>query len=124
MSMLMLARLVRLLALICTLLVAVGWILFAIDQTGAASKQTTEQIAGQRAQSTPDPTPDEEKARERINSRAREAIDDANDVLLRPFAGLVDGSGSDWVRRSVPALLGLLLYGVGLSMLARYMAMR
>ena len=32
----------------------------------------------------------------------REAIDDADDVLVAPFAGLVDGSSSSWVRRGVP----------------------
>ena len=47
----------------------------------------------------------------------REAIDDANDVLLRPFAGLVD-SDSAWVNHGMPAVLALLIYGFGLGMLA------
>jgi hypothetical protein len=47
----------------------------------------------------------------------REAIDDANDVLLAPFASVID-SDSAWVNHGVPALLGLLLYGVGLGLLA------
>ena len=64
--------------------------------------------------------PGEERARERAHSRAREAIDDADDVLVAPFAGLVDGSASSWVRRGVPTLLALLVYGFGLSFLARF----
>jgi hypothetical protein len=50
----------------------------------------------------------------------RETIDDADDVLVAPFAGLVDSSSSSWVRRGVPTLIALVLYGFGLSFLARY----
>ena len=44
-----------------------------------------------------------------------ETIDDANDTLVEPFAPVVDGAGSKWVRRLVPALLALLVYGFGLG---------
>ena len=63
------------------------------------------------------PTPGEEAARERRNGGARELIDDANDVLLAPFANLID-SDNGWVHHGVPAVLALLLYGVGLGLLA------
>ena len=63
------------------------------------------------------PTPDEENAREAQNSSVREVVDDANDVLLAPFANLID-SDSRWVQHGIPALLALLLYGVGLGFLA------
>jgi hypothetical protein len=124
MSMLMLTRLLRLAALVCTLLVAVGWLWFAVNQSDAASKDSAEQIAGQQALSTPDPSPDQERARQKVNTKIHEVVDDANDVLLRPFAPITADSGSKWVRRSVPALLALLVYGFGLSMLARYLAVR
>jgi len=41
-------------------------------------------------------------------------------VLLKPFAAAVNGSESTWVRRSIPAFLGLVLYGFVLGFLARY----
>ena len=66
------------------------------------------------------PTPQEEKAREARNSGFREVIDDANDVLLAPFADLIDSDNS-WVNHGVPALLALLLYGVGLGLLANWL---
>ena len=44
---------------------------------------------------------------------------DANDVLLRPFATVAQASPSKWMRRSVPALLALLVYGFGFGLLAR-----
>jgi hypothetical protein len=50
----------------------------------------------------------------------REKIDDADDVLLRPFAFVAGNSDSSWVRRGAPAVLALLVYGFGLSFLARY----
>jgi hypothetical protein len=41
-------------------------------------------------------------------------------VLVSPFAFVADGSGSSWMRRGAPAVLALLVYGFGLSFLARY----
>ena len=38
-------------------------------------------------------------------------------MLLRPFVDLVD-SDSAWVNHGMPALLALLIYGVGLGFLA------
>ena len=53
-----------------------------------------------------------------------EWVDDANDVLLKPFASIADSSSSKWVRRTVPALLALIVYGLGFGMLARVAAGR
>ena len=52
-----------------------------------------------------------------MNGTVHELVDDANDVLLGPFTGLVD-SNERWVTHGVPTLLALLLYGFGLGMLA------
>jgi hypothetical protein len=119
-----LERALRLAAVICSLLVLVAWGWFAADETGAASRSTQAQIAGQAAARTVDPDPDQERQREQVNGTVHEYVDDANDVLLRPFAGLTAGSSSKWVRRSVPALLALLVYGFGLGLLARFAAGR
>jgi hypothetical protein len=62
--------------------------------------------------------------REKVHSKPREFVDDVNDVLLSPFAGLTDSSGSKWVRRSIPALIALLVYGFGGGFLARFAAGR
>lgn len=120
----MLERPLRLLAIACSLFVAAGWLLFAIDQTNQASKASVAEIAGTQASSQPDPNPQQERARERIHGKAREFIDDVNDVLLRPFAGVTANSSNEWVRRSIPAALALLVYGFGLGMLARHLTTR
>jgi hypothetical protein len=65
------------------------------------------------------PSPQEEAQREKVNGAFREAVEDGNDVLLGPFANLVESADNTWVLHGVPALLGVLLYGFCLGMLAR-----
>ena len=116
----MFERLFKVSAVVLSVLVALGWVLFAVDETSAASRESAAEVAGQEAVRRADPTPSQERARERTHGKVREGIDDANDVLLKPFAAAVNGSESTWVRRSIPAFLGLVLYGFVLGFLARY----
>ena len=96
--------------------------MFAIDETDKGSKTQQAKLAEELRDSS-DPVvpvvPDakQEAAREEAHGPVREAIDDANDVLLRPFVDLVD-SDSAWVNHGITALLALLIYGVGLGFLA------
>ena len=108
-------RALRFTAVVCSLLVVVGWGWFAIDETSAASEQSQAEIAGQTASRTASPDPDQELDREKVNSKAHEVVDDANDILLRPFSAVAENSSSKWVRRTVPALLALLVYGFGIG---------
>lgn len=120
----MIERALRLAAVVCSLLVILGWGWFAFDEAGTASANTQAEIAGQQAARSVSPDPDQERDREKVNSSVHEVVDDANDVLLNPFAALSENSDSKWVRRSVPALLALILYGFGLGLLARVAAGR
>ena len=113
---------VRVIAIVCSGLVLLGFAYFATDEMSRGS-QNQQNALGAELASEPDPapvapSPDEEAARERVNGKFREAVEDANDVLIGPFASLVDGSGSRWVTHGVPAVLGLLLYGFCLGVLA------
>ena len=116
----MFERLLKVSAIVLSVVVGLGWVLFAVDETSAASRESAAEVAGREAVTRPDPTARQERARERTHGKVREGIDDANDVLLKPFAAAVNHSGSTWVRRSVPAFLGLVLYGFVLGFLARY----
>jgi hypothetical protein len=69
---------------------------------------------------TPAPSTQGETAREKQHGQAREFIDDVDDDLLSPFAGIID-SDNDWAMRLVPALLGLLLYGVAFRVALAYL---
>ena len=50
-------------------------------------------------------------------------IDSASDTLTSPFRSVVN-SGNQWVVEGVETLLALLIYGVGVAMLIRYVRMR
>jgi hypothetical protein len=114
---------IRTAAIVASVFVALGWGLFAIDQARGASHESVAGIAGDPT-TFPDPTPRQERVREKSHGTVREFVDDVNDVLLAPFAGIVDDSDSEWVRRSIPALIALLVYGFGGGFLARFAAGR
>jgi hypothetical protein len=114
--------LVRLVAIVCSGLVLLGFAYFATDEMSRGSKNQQNALASELAGTVDPPpvapSPDEEAERERLNGTFREYVEDANDLLIGPFAGLVETADNRWVTHGVPALLGLLLYGLGLGMLA------
>jgi hypothetical protein len=107
-------------SVVASAIVILSFALFALDETRAASRRTAAETAGLKAARTADPSPDQERARERAHSSVRELIDDADDVLLSPFAWAVPDTRDTWARRGVPALAALFVYGVVLSFLARW----
>jgi hypothetical protein len=113
--------LLRTAAFVASAIVLVSFGLFAIDETRDASNRSVAGIAGLEATRAADPTASEERARERAHSKAREVIDDADDILVTPFAPVTADSSSSWARRGIPTLLALIVYGFGLAFLARFM---
>jgi hypothetical protein len=106
----------RLIALVTCSIIVVSFTLFATEQAQDASKAQVSAIV--------DPGGATERQREKLgHTKAREVIDDANDVLLRPFAARLD-TDNVWVLRGVPTLLGLLVYGVLLLFVARLIKVR
>ncbi len=113
---------VRLVAILTSGIVLLGFAFFAVDEMerGSQTQQNLIDRETKGAQYDPAPiapTPGQEAGRERVNGTFHELVDDANDVLLGPFTGIVD-SDERWVTHGVPALLALLLYGLCLGMLA------
>lgn len=113
----MLERPLRWLAIFLSLIIAAGFILFALEDIDRASNNSRNRLAGYAATA---PSAAGERERERRHSAAREYVDDANDVLLKPFASVSENAESRWAQRGVPALLALLLYGFLLAFLSRY----
>jgi hypothetical protein len=105
----------RWVAIAATLFLVTGFAMFAGDEMSHASSQQVTYLSGGSTS--------QEKARESHHSPVREAIDDVDDPLLRPFTGVAD-SRNHWVRQGVPTLLALLVYGLGLGFLARYVRIR
>lgn len=117
----MLERPLRYVAVLTSAIIVASFGLFAIEQTRAASAKTRGQIAAQEVNGRdPQAAAGVERLRQSRHTKGRELIDDANDVLTRPFAQFVTVDQNIWARRSLPALLALLVYGVGFSFLARY----
>jgi hypothetical protein len=102
-------------AVLASAIVALSFALFAVEEGRQASEHQQSAVV--------DPGPAQERQRAAGHTTAREAIDDANDVLLRPFAGVVD-TESAWANRIVPGLLGLLVYGFGFAFAARLIDVR
>ena len=118
------ASLIRICAVAAAALVALSFVFFAVDQLGAGSEKQVQALRSDpergpsRAElDEPAPEPAVERAREARHSSVREYVDDADDVLLAPFTGLID-TDQIWVQRLVPGLLALLLYGLGGTLLA------
>ena len=117
----MLAGPIRAASVLATLIVILSFILFALDDTRAASERTAAETAGLEATRTADPSPTAERAREAVHGDVRELIDDADDILLAPFAWAEPDTSSTWARRGVPALLAVFVYGFVLGFAARYL---
>jgi hypothetical protein len=112
--------LIRFVAIAISGIVLLGFALFAVNEMDKGSQAQQDKVERELGHTPNDlvaPNGREEAFREAHQGKFHEAVDDANDVLLRPFVDLVD-SDSAWVNHGVPALLGLLIYGFGLGMLA------
>ena len=123
----MISRLVTWVSTIAALVLVASFAMFAIDQARNGSKQQVAKLgAGLEPTNAAtnvnqaDPTPKTERQREKMHGQVREALDDADDVLISPFTGVVDSS-SIWSQRGLPALIAFLLFGVGLRVAAAYL---
>jgi hypothetical protein len=112
--------LIRYLAIAISVIVVLGFAMFAVNEADKGSQAQQDKLERELGHAPNDlvaPNAHDEAFREAHQGKFHEAIDDANDVLLRPFVDLVD-SDSAWVNHGIPALLALLIYGFGLGMLA------
>lgn len=113
---------VRLISKVIVLVLVLSFGMFVIDELTAASKNQSA-VANQTATAT---ITRDVHGRE-INpgqAKLRRDIDRVNDTLTQPAEKLVtssSGTTSPWIMRGVPFLLGLLLFGLGLHMLANWL---
>jgi hypothetical protein len=98
-------------------IVVISFGLFAIDEAKGGSKRQADRVAGI---DDPAPSRETERQREKAHGDVREAIDDADDVLIAPFSGVVT-PGSVWAKRGLATLLALLVYGVVIRILIGYL---
>ena len=107
-------RLIRFVSIAVCVIVAVSFLIFAVDQTNTASHRQTETLG---VTSTRPASAGHENTVHRV-------IDDAAGRLTSPFSGVVSSSSGEWATRGVKLLLTLLVYGFGLGYLARALRVR
>jgi hypothetical protein len=112
-----LARIMRLASIAICLIAMASFVTFAVDQAGKGSShqqaEVNEAAPGGAATTSTDTSAESKK------SGLHEAIDKAFSTLSSPFSGITSGSTSQWTIQIVDTLLVLLVYGFGLSFLAR-----
>jgi serine/threonine protein kinase len=109
-----LARAILATAIVLALVVLAGFGAFAVAESQRPpGAQTSVLLSYQRTV----PGPMGERRREAVHGPLRERIDDANDVLLQPFAGILK-HGNRWLQRGLPSGLALLFYSLSALLLA------
>ena len=113
----MLHRALHLVSLFCCLIVAASFVLFAHDQVAGASQHQTAEVVGPTAVASTNVSSD--RTATVHHSQPRVFIDGVTKTLTAPFTSLVSSS-NPWVDHGVPAALALVVYGLGLGLIARY----
>ena len=112
----MIKRTLLLVSTVCTLIVVASFVMFALEKANAGSTTQQDKVV---SIDQPDPSAQVEAQRAKKHTKVRELVDDANDVLTKPFNGITT-SNDIWVERGVPFVLAFLLYFVVLRVLAGY----
>lgn len=106
-------RLIQTVAILATLVLLASFGLYGLDQASGASQNaqtsvnTGRDITAGPAMHAP------------AHNTLRQAVDDVNAQLVSPFATFAPGDPSSWSYHLITLLCGVLLYGLGLGLLAR-----
>ena len=113
----LLARILRLASIVICLIALASFVTFAVDEAGKGSSHQQAEVNEAAPAGTA--TTAAKASSESKKSGLHEAIDKAFSTLSSPFSGITAGSTSQWTIHIVDTLLVLLVYGFGLSFLAR-----
>ncbi|WP_249011044.1 hypothetical protein [Conexibacter sp. DBS9H8] len=112
------ARLLRLLSLLCCAFVVASFLLFAVSQTSHASAGQAEAIANGTISG-----PNRKSVPISREAQPRRFIDQVTAQLESPFRSIVS-TDSRWMRHLIETGLSLLLYGFLLGFIARWASAR
>src|SRR5881227_2466669 len=118
----MIQSLLRYASIAISAIVILSFAMFVNDQTASSSAKDVATINaedGTGTQQQQQPPPAQPKAH-KPHGQPRRAIDGADKTLTQPFDGLVRNSSSAWVRKAVPSFAALLVFGLGLTLVAAY----
>lgn len=95
---------------ICLIVIA-SFAFFAVAQTRNASQAQQRELAGES-------TPAKSTSKERPGT-VHKVVDEVSEQLTSPFSAITSGSSDQWVKQGLDLALSLVIYGFGLSFLAR-----
>ena len=123
----MISRLLLWTSLLASAFIIVGFLGFAYDEVNGASKHQQQVIAGTNTRQDtpigPGYQPTLQRAPDQQHNLVRREVDHVANALSSPFDGLVT-SRDAWADKGIPALLALLIFGLGLGFLSRFSAGR
>jgi hypothetical protein len=126
------ATLLRYISIVLCLIIVASFVMFVWDEAGTASKnQAAIALNDPLAEIKRDehgrlikPAPAGSTAATSEPSEIRRTIDGINDTVTAPGEMVGENAGGNaWVMRSAALIFGLLLFGLGLSMLANWLGM-
>jgi hypothetical protein len=112
----LLARIIRIASIAICLIALASFGKFALDQTKSASGHQQAKVNEADPSGTTTPA---KPSKPKPKSLLHDTVDKAFSTLSSPFSGVTSGSSSQWTIHIVDTLLVLLVYGFGLSFLAR-----
>jgi hypothetical protein len=116
----MASRFLLICSLVCSAIVLVSFVLFAYDQTSGASKHQVASLAGGPNQTASGVVVTSESTHAVVHKgQPRRFIDGAARELTAPFRAFMEGD-SQWAVWLVSTALAVLVYGFGLSLVARF----
>jgi hypothetical protein len=118
----MIQSLFRYVSIAISAVLVLSFVMFVTDQSESGTAHEVATLNSENGTNQPAPANTQPpKPAAKQHGQPRKAIDDADKQLLKPFDGLVSSSTSKWVRKGVPTLIALLVFGFGLNLLAGYL---
>ncbi len=105
--------------MIACLFVVASFVIFVVDQSTNASGQQQEVVAQSGGQTSHATT-----SAGSHPSELHKGIDEVAEKITSPFAGIVSSSSSEWGYQLVRLVLSLLVYGLGVGYVVRYLSVR
>jgi hypothetical protein len=110
--------LLRLVSRVACLIVIASFAIFVVHQASDASNTQQNEVNGALAPSAANPTLPTSSSHSR-KSTAHRVIDEVSEKITSPFSAITSGTSNEWAIRGVDIVMTLLVYGFGLSFLAR-----
>lgn len=117
----MIQALLRYTSIAVSAIVVLSFAMFATDQSQASSAKEVQTLGSETGTTTSPQQQQPAPAPAKQHGQPRKAIDDADQQILKPFNGVVSGSQSEWVKKGVPSLLALVVFGFLLNLIAGYL---